>query len=126
MTRQLRRDIHSITPVTIRIPTCSVVAALFLTSAGVLGANGVNTNGSGGRGRSLNGATVARPGDAIDAMASNPAALADLERSYALGLFGAYADASYSKRGEPSVGLTKHGGTAPELGVGGSIGLGGE
>ncbi len=102
---------------TIRIPTCSVVAALFLTSAGVLGANGVNTNGSGGRGRSLNGATVAQPGDAIDAMASNPAALADLERSYALGLFGAYADASYSKRGEPSVGLTKHGGTAPELGV---------
>jgi long-chain fatty acid transport protein len=78
-------------------------------------ANGVNNNGSGGRARALNGATVAQPTDGIDAMATNPAGLANLDRSWQLGMIGVYADGRYAKQGEDPVGISDHTGVAPEL-----------
>lgn len=77
--------------------------------------NGVNNNGSGGRGRALNGATVAQPSDGIDAMATNPAGLADLDSSWQLGMIGVYADGRYAKQGEEPVEISNHTGAAAEL-----------
>jgi len=94
----------------------SLLLALTAPDAALL-ANGVNNNGASGRGRALNGATVAGPTDAIDAMATNPAALIDLDRSWTFGLVGAYAKGRYSKAGERPVRLMSEFGVAPELGL---------
>jgi long-chain fatty acid transport protein len=93
----------------------SLLALLLAFPVEFASANGVNNNGAGGRGRALNGATVAQPTDAIDAMATNPAGLADLDASWNVGLIGIHADGHYSKRGSGTVDLDNRFGLAPEI-----------
>jgi len=80
-------------------------------------ANGVNNNGAGGRGRALNGATVAQPTDGVDVMATNPAGLADLDASWTFGLVGIRADGHYAKLGEETANLDSKFGVAPEFAI---------
>ena len=94
-------------------PTTTFVVALILAGwLSELAANGINNNGAGGR--ALNGATTAQPTDAIDAMATNPAGLVDLDPSWNIGLIGIHADGHYSRRGS-SVDLDNKFELAPEF-----------